>query len=303
MNAYSTALLKIKEERAGAASANNAAEDELKKTNPEYAALNEQIAKLGVSLVKATISKAPTEEIKKQLHEANEKKLSLMPEKKYYCEICKDKGDTSCMCFKKIYTEILMQNQTDLNTGISFDDFKTDCYSDDINSEKYGISESPKSYMTKVLNHCKKYAERIPDREQANMIFTGKTGLGKTFMCTCITNEVLSRGMSAIYIKASELFDEITFKGNDELRKEVENTKLLIIDDIGAERQTDMRYSDFLDILDRRNILHEKYGYGTVFSTNLDPKALLSYYGERICSRLFGQYEIIRFAGDDIRLK
>lgn len=303
MNAYSKALSRLREERNRVASLNNAAEDELKKANPEYAALTDAATKLGVKLVKATLSKESTEEIKKQLHETNVKKISLMPEKKYYCDICRDKGDTSCMCFKKLYTEILMQNQTDLNTGISFDDFRSEVYPDTADNARYGITESPRAYMTKVLSHCKNYAEKLPDKNGANMIFTGKTGLGKTFMCTCIANEVLGRGMSAIYIKASELFDEITFRGNDELRKEVENTKLLIVDDIGAERQTDMRYSDFLDILDRRNILHEKYGYGTIFSTNLDPKGLLSYYGERICSRLFGQYEMIRFVGDDIRLK
>ena len=134
------------------------------------------------------------------------------------------------------------------------------------------------------------------------MIFTGKTGLGKTFLCSCMANELLDRGISVLYIKASELFNQITFNRNEELRKQLYQVQTLIIDDLGIEKQTDMRYSDFLELLDKRNILHDKYGYATVISTNLDPNGLLSYYDERICSRLFGNFDLLRFAGDDIRL-
>ena len=57
-----------------------------------------------------------------------------------------------------------------------------------------------------------------------------------------------------------------------------------------------------LEILEKRQMLHDKKGYLTVISTNMDPKGLLSYYDERICSRLFGNYDLIRFVGEDIRL-
>lgn len=293
MGSYREALLKLQEERNKVSEENKRTDAAAKESNAEYAALCEKATELGLKLVKGTVRrKSPSElnELKALLHETEEKKAQFVPEKKYFCNVCKDAGDTSCICFKKIHTDILTKNQTSLNTEISFDDFRLDCYPDS-------------EYMGKVLNHCKTFADMVPDKNVANMIFTGKTGLGKTFMCSCMANRALERGISVLFIKASELFDEITFKGNEELRREVEQTRLLIIDDIGAERQTDMRYSDFLDILDKRNSLHEKYGYATVFTTNLDPKGLLAYYGERISSRLFGQYEIIGFKGEDIRLK
>ena len=106
------------------------------------------------------------------------------------------------------------------------------------------------------------------------------------------------------------MFSEITYYGSDPARREnaealrnlICDAEVLLLDDLGTEKQTETRYADLLELLDRRIFLHNKAGCVTVISTNLTPKTLLSYYDERICSRLFGSFDLLRFSGEDIRL-
>lgn len=291
----------------------------LRENCAEFLQLEKEIKELGLLLVKCSISpdhsRSP-EEIKGKIAVLSQRKNEILEENNilpeneiFYCPICKDSGFVEaggkkkrCSCFLNIYTKLLTEGQTDWNTGCFFDDFSLEMYPDISNKERYGIEKSPKVHMTWLFDLCKDFTGKVPDSSVRNMVFTGKTGLGKTFLCSCMANELIRRGVSVLYIKAPEMFNEITFNGNRELRNQLYTVQALFIDDLGTERQTDMRYSDLLEILEKRQMLHDKKGYATVISTNLNPKELLSYYDERICSRLFGNYDLIRFVGEDIRL-
>ncbi|MBE7056150.1 MAG: hypothetical protein E7388_01750 [Ruminococcaceae bacterium] len=295
---------------------------QLRDSLPELICLENKIKETGLSLVKCSIlsKNVDAQETNKntlttRLEELSAKKDALLkekgifPEEVYYCPVCKDTGYIEangkrqrCSCFLNIYTELLMGEQTEWDTSCDFTDFKTDLYPDVTDKTRYGIEKSPRAHMEWLFELCKDFTGRIPDTGVKNMIFTGKTGLGKSFLCSCMANELIRRGVSVLYIKAPEMFNEITFNNNQELRRQLYSVQLLIIDDLGTEKQTDMRYSDLLEILEKRQMLHNKFGYATVISTNMDPKGLLSYYDERICSRLFGNYDLIRFVGEDIRL-
>lgn len=299
--------------------------EQLKARCPEYAQIEQDIKAVGLSLVKCRLYGINAEnvdsneaELRNKLELLRGRKRDLLAgeglpedfgEKISYCPICHDEGyivshgrKQRCSCFQNIYIELLTSEQTDLDTSCRFEDFSLDFYPEQPDKKRYGIGVSPREYMKRILGMCIYFTDKIPDPEQKNLIFTGKTGLGKTFLCSCMANALLARGISVLYIKASEMFNQITFNRNEELRKQLYQVQALIIDDLGIEKQTDMRYSDFLELLDKRDILHHKYGYATVISTNLDPNGLLSYYDERICSRLFGNFDLLRFAGEDIRL-
>ncbi len=290
---------------------------QLRSSCPELVRLEQEIRDQGLALVKCRILPGEDEAAgRERLAELSRQKRELLEKHgfsdlrtQYFCPVCKDTGyievngkQRRCSCFLNIYTEILTGEQTTWDTKCDFSDFRTDLYPDVVNKERYGIDKSPRAHMEWLLELCKDFTERVPDTGLKNMIFTGKTGLGKSYLCSCMANEMMRRGLSVLYITAPEMFNEITFNGNQELRRQLYSVQLLIIDDLGTERQTDMRYSDLLEILERRQMLHQKRGYATLISTNMDPKGLLSYYDERICSRLFGNYDLIRFVGEDIRL-
>ena len=76
-------------------------------------------------------------------------------------------------------------------------------------------------------------------------------------------------------------------------------SRLLIIDDLGTESMKPATLPELLQILDQRH----GAGLRTLFCTNAEPAALRDLYDERLWSRLIGRCTILRFFGDDLRLR
>ena len=73
---------------------------------------------------------------------------------------------------------------------------------------------------------------------------------------------------------------------------------LLILDDLGSEMTTAFVQSALYQIVNTR--LMERRS--TIINTNLSPEKLAQRYTPQIASRLLGTYELLLFAGNDIRL-
>lgn len=89
---------------------------------------------------------------------------------------------------------------------------------------------------------------------------------------------------------------------NDEsclLYEQIHQCDLLIIDDLGTERNTDFVVSQLFVCLNDR-ILNRK---STIISTNLTLEEIKTNYTERTFSRISNHYKILRLAGDDIRIQ
>jgi DNA replication protein DnaC len=115
----------------------------------------------------------------------------------------------------------------------------------------------------------------------------------------------LDSGHSVIYVTAFQLFDifeKNTFKKDTDAMASHQNIfdcGLLIIDDLGTELANSFTTSQLFLCLNER-ILRKK---STIISTNLSMEDLAATYSERICSRIFNSYTLIKLFGDDIRLK
>ena len=64
-----------------------------------------------------------------------------------------------------------------------------------------------------------------------------------------------------------------------------------------------MKFSELFTILNSRLLNHNGKSTKTIISTNLGINNLSEMYGERIVSRLIGNYNICYFFGEDLRLK
>jgi len=187
----------------------------------------------------------------------------------------------------------------------------TDYYSAAREVPKLAMSE--RAYMEQlVLPQCRRYLENF-DREKGNLLFTGKPGLGKTFLSHCIAGELLKRGHTVLYLSAEELFsllaatqwrqraesDEEKIKAREEkeFREYIYGCEFLIIDDLGTEFSNAFTTAAFFSLLNERLLSR----LGTLISTNLDPKQLKAQYTERSTSRILGEYDILPFYGSDIR--
>lgn len=170
-------------------------------------------------------------------------------------------------------------------------------------SLSYYAKGNERDQMENVLNACRQYAEIFPNYSLAGLYFFGGTGLGKTHLTAAIANKVSARGASVVYESAQQIFDTVEAvrfnRADISERKKYENCDLLIIDDLGAECISQYSVSAITSIIDLRIVNGKK----TLISSNLNPNGLKKTYGERLFSRVIGEFKAIAFTGTDIRMQ
>ncbi len=236
----------------------------------------------------------------------------------YQCDKCSDTGyiiDSSgsqrCSCYKQqIINHLFARSNISLNGNECFENFNESLYPDEVDQSKYGISVSPRENIVNIKNACLDFIRNIDSPDHKNLFFSGRTGVGKTFLSLCIARELLNHGRTVLYLTAPILFDIITehkmlaFKEdnfNDDKYQSIFNVELLIIDDLGTETLSDARYAELLNILNTRHSSSSTSTSKTIISTNLGPKKLFELYTERITSRIMGHFDRLVLAGRDIR--
>jgi len=219
------------------------------------------------------------------------------------CPVCGDEGTVgtrNCECYER---ELRLEQFARSNLGGKlghqvFDDFELSFYP----AQKGEDGISPRDIMKRVLDNCKNYAAGF-SRESPNLLFIGSPGLGKTFMSSCIANEVISRGFSVIYDSTQNVlmrFENVRF-GREDLSavQKYFDCDLLIMDDLGAEFLTPVSESALYNVINTRITSARPL----ILSTNLTPRQIASSYNDRISSRLDGEFVILHFAGEDLRRK
>ena len=89
----------------------------------------------------------------------------------------------------------------------------------------------------------------------------------------------------------------------DDFYKNVLESDLLIIDDLGTECLNSMKLSELFTILNTRLLNLNNKITKTIISTNLDINNIFKNYEERIGSRIVGYYDIYYFFGNDLRFR
>ena len=221
------------------------------------------------------------------------------------CDICGGSGyigSNMCECLRELCRQEQKKELTFLNVGReTFDQFRLDYYPDRIDP-KLGVNI--RAVMERTLQTCRRYAYSFSEKS-GNLLFSGDTGLGKTFLSACIARTVADNGYSVVYESAGHLFSKLErakFGGDEEARGDAEKytaCDLLIIDDLGTEMGGQFVTSALYTLINDR-LLSRK---STIISTNLDVESLTKRYSPQIVSRLRGDYTRVAFLGEDIRVK
>jgi len=241
-------------------------------------------------------------------------------EPEYECSICKDTGyvqsensaSTMCTCLKQKLLDISYNKSNISNLGKeNFETFRPNIFSDIVEPEKYKMNISPRQNIISIKGKCLEFIENFDNPEYHNLLFTGNTGLGKTFMSNCIANELIKKGKNVLYQTAPVLLETVIdnkmnkykTSSQDDFYKNVLEADLLIIDDLGTECLNSMKLSELFTILNTRLLNLNNKITKTIISTNLNINNIFKSYEERIGSRIAGFYDIYYFFGDDLRFK
>ncbi|PAB58489.1 ATP-binding protein [Anaeromicrobium sediminis] len=288
---------------------------------PKLKEIEDEINKTGIHMAKAILTNAHNydqylSELKVTLESLKQEKAILLTENnvplnyleiQYNCTSCNDTGflqnGRKCTCFKQklINHAYKMSNLDKVLEKENFNNFKISLYD---NNPFEGEELTPYENMQHVLEDCGLFVNNF-NQSNENLLFYGTTGLGKTFMCNCIAKELLDRGKIVVYQTAFKILDIIEqykfSKVKDPLIKEsyqmLFDCDLLIIDDLGTELTNTFTNSEIFHILNTRLINDKKL----IISTNLGPKEIATTYSERIFSRIFSKFKVMKFYGDDLR--
>ena len=106
------------------------------------------------------------------------------------------------------------------------------------------------------LKLCLRYANHFDEMLAKNqgLLFYGGVGTGKTFAAACIANHLLNQRVPVIMTSFVKLLETMQGFSEDDsaLIARLNRAKLLIIDDLGAERSTDYALEKVYDIVDSR---------------------------------------------------
>lgn len=93
-------------------------------------------------------------------------------------------------------------------------------------------------------------------KEHQNVLITGLTGLGKTWLACALTNQACRLGYSSLYVRVPRLFEELAIAHGDgryvKFITQLAKVDVLLLDDWGVAMLTDSARRDLLEILDDR---------------------------------------------------
>ncbi len=156
----------------------------------------------------------------------------------------------------------------------------------------------------RILKICHRYVDAFEEMVAKNqgMLFYGNEGTGKSFAAACIANALLEKRVPVIMTSFVKLLDSMQGFKNDggEVITQLSRAKLLIIDDLGAERNTTFALEKIYDIIDSRY----RSKLPIILTTNLsveEMKETTDIRYARIYDRVFEMCYPLKFTGKSWR--
>ena len=250
----------------------------------------------------------------------------------YRCPRCKDTGRTGelikepCECLKKAYQQKLRKRiglSSDSNE--TFESFDLNVFPDEMIpgqdfTQRFAVFSRAETIpqiihgtagpltlgipatVIDTQNICETWANEYPHGTYRDLLLTGSTGLGKTFLLRAMAERLIARDVNVLIISAYSMLEILrkSYFENDDSASELLAADVLMIDDLGSEPlMQNVTVEQLFYLLNER----QNKGLSTVISTNLDMARFRERYTERIASRLRDSRncKVISLLGKDIR--
>ncbi|MDO5047681.1 MAG: ATP-binding protein, partial [Anaerococcus sp.] len=217
-----------------------------------------------------------------------------------YCKECGERvdGDLIDLGFTKFIPRIKCEceikrdrENEEREKLMKISSLKRDCFTSPAqhlyNFEKF-LNEKGQAYKV-AYNYAKSFEQMRKDN--VGLLLYGDVGSGKTYLACSIANELIEKHQVRVKIRnLSQIINQIqksSFKiDSNEIINNLSNIPLLILDDLGIERDTSYAREQVYNIINSRYLK----GRPTIFTTNLslgiiqNPNIDLEY--QRIYSRI-----------------
>lgn len=311
---YSLVRAEYEEKRQKALNAAELRRGELHNVIPETKEIDSRLGMTGIRLMGAALktSGETVADIRADVDRLKARRDALLStagyptdysEPRYDCPECEDSGYINgrmCRCMKQrlIMAEYESSGLGRLMRTQTFETFSLDYYADDRRSLEN---------MRYIYNAIRRFAETFDPRTSGSISLFGGTGLGKTHLTTATAKVVIERGYDVVYSGAIGMFSDFERArfGNSSGQETGEKTEryygcdLLMIDDLGSEMSNQFTVSALYDVINTRI----NKGLPMMISTNLRQDEMRSRYGDRITSRIFGEFAAFMLTGTDVRAK
>jgi DNA replication protein DnaC len=138
-----------------------------------------------------------------------------------------------------------------------------------------------------------------------NIILSGQTGVGKSYLACALGHKACRDGHSVVYRRTSRLLDELAQARADgthfQLLRRLAKAEVLVLDDFGMEVLTAAQRKDLLEVIEDRYAVSS-----TIITSQLEPSAWHSVIGDEtvadaICDRLVHNAHRVKLGGESIR--
>ena len=264
--------------------------------NTDFAAIEHQLRKAQVDLAMGNGDSKKLQSEIKQLQKQQSALLSKiglslsMLSPQYQCSKCQDTGyvdGAMCSCLQEEVRKLIVADSNVINKSYTF-----------ANTKEMGKHN---------LAVYKKAREVCLDGK-TNMLLTGNTGSGKTYLLTACANLCMEHNLSVLFVTAYSLNSSFLeahlsdFESRQTTLDNLVDVDVLLIDDLGTETVYKNVTAEYLFA-----VLNERIARGkqTFISTNLTLAEIRERYDERIFSRLVDQNTtfVAQLTGEDKRLK
>ena len=158
----------------------------------------------------------------------------------------------------------------------------------------------------KTENIARKYVANFNTmREQGTgLLLCGQVGTGKSFLAAAIANELINQGTPCLMTNFSRIISRISekFGGDQKYLDNLNRFDLLVIDDLGAERDSEFTWEKVMNVIDARY----RAGLPIIITTNLMPREIYDpsdIRRQRVFSRLKEMCVCLEVKGADRRGK
>lgn len=138
----------------------------------------------------------------------------------------------------------------------------------------------------RISDAMKRYADQFDDfrKEGRGLLLSGPVGTGKTYFAACIANQLIDDGYWVLMTTFVDFANKIqaNFSEKQAIIDDLNNYKLLILDDLGAERKSEYMQEIVFNIIDARY----RSGLPFIITTNLSLEEIKKPQ-DLTCSRIY----------------